>query len=233
MFIATLVVAPIGLLMFPLPLTARFHTIKSWALFNLWWLKLTCNLSYEVDGLENIPQQTTIIFCKHQSTWETLVLQKLFPRQVWVLKRELLWIPFFGWGLAMLEPIAIDRKAGRKALKQLVDQGSRYLQAGRSVVIFPEGTRTPFGSKGNYHAGGAVLAQKSGHPVLPIAHNAGAFWPKHSFIKHPGTIRLSIGPMIDTTGIKSNQILQQAEEWIEARMEQLGGREQLIGHRIK
>ncbi|OOZ40092.1 1-acyl-sn-glycerol-3-phosphate acyltransferase [Solemya pervernicosa gill symbiont] len=224
MLLSTLVVAPLGLLLFPFPLTARFHFIKSWALFNLWLLKITCGLRYEVDGVENIPDQTVIVFCKHQSTWETLVLQKLFPRQVWVLKRELLKIPFFGWGLAMLEPIAIDRSAGRKALKQLVDQGSRYLNEGRSVVIFPEGTRTQFGSSGKYHAGGAILAQKSGFPVLPIAHNAGAYWPKHSFIKYPGTIRLSIGPAIDSSGKKTDAILTESEQWIEGRMAELGGR---------
>jgi 1-acyl-sn-glycerol-3-phosphate acyltransferase len=130
MWLATFVIAPIGLFTFPLPFEQRYAVISQWARFTLWWLEKCCHLSYHVEGREHIPAGNALIFCKHQSTWETLALQQIFPPQVWVLKRELLRIPLFGWGLAMLEPIAIDRGAGRKALRQLVDEGAQRLKAG-------------------------------------------------------------------------------------------------------
>ena len=135
-----------------------------------------------------------------------------------MLKRELLWIPFFGWGLAMLEPIAIDRKAGRKALQQLIAIGSKRLARGRWVVIFPEGTRVAPGEKGRYAPGGAMLAARNACPVVPVAHNAGEFWPRHGFIKHPGTIRIIIGPSIDTRNRSAQEINAQVEQWIESTM---------------
>ena len=222
MALSTLVIAPVGVLLFPFPHTVRYHFIRLWALFNLRWLKFSCGLGYVVDGKENIPtDESFVVFCKHQSTWETMMLQELFPRHVWVLKKELLRIPVFGWGLAMLDPIAIDRSAGRKAIKQLIDQGTAALAQGRAVVIFPEGTRTAYGSKGQYHAGGAVLAEKSGAPVVPVAHDAGRFWPRHGFVKRPGTIRVSVGPVIPSAGRKASAILEDAENWIEGRMDEL------------
>lgn len=221
MFVSTLIFGSLGWLVYPLPFEKRFLVISQWANFNLWWLEITCKLRYEVDGEEHIPDQAAIIFCKHQSTWETLVLQRLFPPQVWVLKRELLWIPVYGWGLAMLKPIAIDRGSGRKALRQLVEQGKAALAANRWVVIFPEGTRTPYGAETEYKIGGAILAEKSGYPVVPVAHTAGYYWPRHSFIKKPGVIRVSIGRPITTQGKKAQQIMQEAREWIEGRMQEI------------
>jgi 1-acyl-sn-glycerol-3-phosphate acyltransferase len=182
-------------------------------------------LRYRVEGRENIPAGNAIILAKHQSTWETLAMQQVFPPQVWLLKRELLKIPFFGWGLALLEPIAIDRNAGRKALKQLAEIGKDRLGQGLWVVVFPEGTRTAFGDKGQYQVGGAYLAEKSGYPVVPVAHDAGRFWPRHSFLKYPGEIRMVIGKPIESRGRKAGEINREVEEWIEARMAEFAATE--------
>jgi 1-acyl-sn-glycerol-3-phosphate acyltransferase len=215
MWLSTLIVAPLAVLTFPFPFVKRYAFITQWARFNLWWLRLTCRLTYRVQGRNNIPAGNAIVFCKHQSAWETLALQSIFPPQIWLLKRELLWIPFFGWGLAMLEPIAIDRSAGRKAIEQLVRQGKERLAAGRWVIIFPEGTRMAPGQTGRYGIGGAVLAAASGYPVVPVAHNAGEFWPRRGFIKRPGTITVSIGPVVETRGKDAEMIREEARAWIE------------------
>lgn len=222
MAVSAVIVAIFGILFVPFSFNVRYRVISQWARFNLWWLALTCGLRYEVEGRENIPAGTAIIFCKHQSAWETLALQELFPPQIWLLKRELLWIPFFGWGLALLEPIAINRSAGLRAMRQLVEQGIARLRAGRWVVIFPEGTRVMPGQRGIYHKGGALLAEKSGFPVVPVAHNAGEFWPRQGFLKKPGTIRVVIGPVIETQGRKPAEINALAETWIEAQMQRIG-----------
>lgn len=221
MLLSTLVLAPLTLLSFPFPFRIRYATATQWARFNLWFLRLSCGLRYRVEGREHIPEDAAIVFAKHQSTWETLALQRVFPPQVWVLKRELLRIPLFGWGLAMLEPIAIDRGAGRKAVEQLVEQGCKRLSDGRWVIVFPEGTRTAPGHKGKYRIGGAVLAERSGARVVPVAHNAGEFWPRHSFIKYPGEIRMVIGPAITTDGKSAADILAEAQAWIEATVDQI------------
>jgi 1-acyl-sn-glycerol-3-phosphate acyltransferase len=213
--------AVIALLTFPLPPVARYRIISGWALSMLWWLRITCGIRYRVVGAENIPDTPCIILAKHQSAWETMAFQQIFPPQVWVLKRSLLFIPFFGWGLAMTSPIAIDRGAGREALKQLVSQGKDRLQKGFWVVVFPEGTRIPPGEKGKYHIGGAWLATHTGAPALPVAHNAGEFWGKNSFLKKPGTITVSISPAINTTGMKADELNHRAEAWIEGEMPQL------------
>jgi len=210
--------AVVGLFTFPFPFELRYGFIKQWARINLWWLKVSCGLHYEVYGRENIPEKNSIIFCKHQSMWETMVLQNIFPPQVWVMKRELLKVPFFGWGLALLEPIAIDRGAGRKALKQLREEGDKRLQNGRWVVIFPEGTRMPPGEKGQYQIGGAMLAQYNGGLVVPVAHNAGSYWPRRGFLKRPGVITIAIGKPIDCKGLSARQINERAEQSIEMMM---------------
>lgn len=205
-----------------LPYRMRHYFITLWNRCNLWCAEHICGLRYEVVGLEQVPSGPCVILCKHQSAWETYALPCIIPQQLaWVCKRELLWIPFFGWGFAVLQPIAIDRGAGRKALEQLVTQGMDRLQRGRSVVIFPEGTRVAPGEKRRYAIGGALLAERSGYPVLPIAHNAGELWPKRGFIKHPGVIRMVIGPVIESTGKSASEINAQAEHWIEATMAQL------------
>ncbi len=214
--LVTILFSVIGLLVLPLPFRLRYRIMTKWATFNLWQLKIFCGLDHRIDGLENIPEGPAIILCKHQSAWETLALQLVFPIQVWVLKRELLWIPIYGWGLATMRPISIDRSVGGQALRQTVRQGIERLQDGLWVVIFPEGTRTAPGERHKYQPGGGMLAEKSGRPVVPVAHNAGYFWPKNSLRKWPGIIRMVIGPPIDPAGKTAKQITAEAEEWIES-----------------
>ena len=212
----------LALLSFPLHPITRYRIISGWALSVLWLLRVLCSIRMEVRGAENIPGQPCVVLCKHQSAWETIALQKVFPPQVWVLKRELLWLPFFGWGLAMTSPIAINRSSGKEAIKQLLKQGKDRLALGFCVVIFPEGTRIPYGQRGKYKIGGAMLGASSGAPVVPVAHNAGKLWGKGSFVKYPGVITMSIGAAIDPAGLKADEINRRAEEWIEAEVERLG-----------
>ena len=218
---STIITAPVCLLIYPLPFKLRYFIVTRWTVFNIWWLKITCNLKHKITGLENIPAGPAIIMCKHQSAWETLVLQIIFPAQAWILKRELLWIPIYGWGLASMQPIAIDRGSAIKSVRQIVDQGCKRLAQGIWVVIFPEGTRVAPGEKGKYLPGGGLLAEKSGYPVVPIAHNAGCFWPRNSIIKKPGTINMVIGSAIQSNGKNAKEILQEVESWIESTVIQL------------
>jgi len=215
----------LGILLWPLPFKWRYAVVSRWAVTNLWLLKVICNLRYEVEGAELIPNEPCVAMCKHQSAWETLALQAILPPQVWVLKRELLWVPFFGWGLASLKPIAIDRKAGRKALQQVIIQGKDRLASGAWVVVFPEGTRVAPGKMKKFGIGGARLAVDSGVPVLPIAHNAGKKWPKDGFIKHAGVIKLKIGDMIPTKGKTAVEINAAVFEWMQAEMIVLEGQQ--------
>jgi 1-acyl-sn-glycerol-3-phosphate acyltransferase len=208
----------IALLSLPLNPLTRNVLISGWARSMLWWLRITCNIRHEITGLENMPTSPSIILAKHQSAWETLAFQAIFPTQVYVLKRELLLIPIFGWGLAMSSPIAIDRSAGRDALKKLVAKGKARLDKGFWVVIFPEGTRKAPGEHGKYHIGGAWLATHTQTQVVPVAHNAGEYWAKNSFIKKPGIIQLHIGKAIQATGLKADALNKQVEHWIETEM---------------
>ncbi|MFA6061945.1 MAG: lysophospholipid acyltransferase family protein [Gallionella sp.] len=211
----------LALLTFPFTPLTRYRLISSYARTMIWLLKVVCGIRYEVRGIENIPAEPCIVLCKHQSAWETLALQFIFPPQAWVLKRELLWIPFFGWGLAMTSPIAINRSDGKGAVKQLLKQGKQRLAQGFCVVVFPEGTRIPFGQRGKYKIGGALLAASSGAPVVPVAHNAGRLWGRNSFIKRPGLVTMSIGQPIATHGIKADEINSRTETWIENEILQL------------
>jgi len=221
MVLSGAVIGFLTVFMYPFPVDTRFRFARSWAVLNLWLLRHICKLTYTVDGLENITNQGVVVLCKHQSTWDTMILQVILPPVRWVLKRELLRVPFFGWGLAMMKPIAIDRSAGRKAVAQLVEQGRPMLDEGYWVIVFPEGTRTRPGEKKRYKQGGSILAVETGHPVVPIAHNAGEFWPRHSFLKWPGTISLRIGPAIDTRDKTAEQVTELAHDWIEGQMQEI------------
>ncbi|RFC38992.1 MAG: 1-acyl-sn-glycerol-3-phosphate acyltransferase [Candidatus Nitrotoga sp. CP45] len=211
----------IAILTFPFHPITRYRIISGWALTMLWLLRVVCDIRMEVRGAENIPTKPCLVLCKHQSAWETIALQKVFPPQVWVIKRELLWLPFFGWGLAMTSPVAIKRSEGREAIKQLLRQGKERLALGFCVVIFPEGTRIPFGQRGRYKIGGALLGVSSGVPIVPVAHNAGKLWGRESFFKYPGVITMSIGAPIDPAGLKAEEINRRVEEWIETEVTRL------------
>lgn len=200
-----------------MPYRLRFgFIIGLWTRMILLWLRLTCGVRHEVEGLENIPAKPCILFAKHESTWETLALQTLFAPQATIIKRELLNIPFFGWAFRLLRPIAINRNEPRKALKQLIREGRDRLDNGIWVLLFPEGTRTEPGKVKDFQAGGSVLAASVAAPVLIVAHNAGRYWPAHQFTKNPGVVRVSIAPPIDTTGLSAKQVNQAAREQLES-----------------
>lgn len=221
LFVLTIPFSLLAILLIPLPAVTRSRWVSGWAHAVMWWLKVTCNLRYEVSGREHIPATPSIILAKHQSAWETIALQTILPPQVWVLKRELLMIPFFGWGLWAVGSIPIDRSSGREALKKLVNHGKDRLKRGLWVVIFPEGTRTAPGARAKYHIGGAWLATHTQTAVVPVAHNAGRYWRKNSILKYPGVIQVVIGPVISTNGLKPDALNQQVETWIETEMQHL------------
>ena len=219
----TAVFGLLGLVILPLPRRWRYFVITRWSVFAFFWLKVTCGLGWRVHGRENVPAGPCVILCKHQSAWETMALQMVFPPQSQVAKKELLYLPFFGWGLASLNPIFIDRKAGSKAARYLLSAGKERLKDGWCVLIFPEGTRTVPGQRGKYSSSGAMLALQSGYPLVPVAHNAGVFWPRNAFLKHSGTIDLVVGPPIDPAGRSAADLTREAEAWIEARCAELPG----------
>ncbi|THF61728.1 lysophospholipid acyltransferase family protein [Pseudothauera rhizosphaerae] len=210
-----------GFLTFPLPHRIRHRIITSWADVVMWFVWHLLGIRYRVIGRENIPPGPAVILSKHQSAWETMALQIIFPALCFVLKKELLRVPFFGWGLAQIPGIAIDRAAGKDALSQVVEQGKARLSEGYWVVVFPEGTRVAPGTTRRYKVGGAFLARRAGVPVVPVAHNAGEFWRRNAFLKRPGEITVSIGPVIDVKGRKVEAINREAEEWIEGEMRRL------------
>jgi 1-acyl-sn-glycerol-3-phosphate acyltransferase len=217
----TIVWSIISLLTFPFQPMTRYRIITLWSRIVVWLAKAICGVAYEVRGLENLPHRPSIVLAKHQSAWETIAFQVFLPPQVWVLRRSLLRVPFFGWGLAMMSPIAIDRSAGMQALKQTLEQGRDRLAQGFWIIIFPEGTRVSPGQKGKYQVGGAWLAAKTGAPVVPIAHNAGNLWRKNAFLKFPGTITVSIGKPIDPAGLKPEELNRRVEDWIESEVARL------------
>lgn len=217
--------AVVVLLTFPLPPLVRYRVISAWSRFMVWGAERVCGIRYRVVGAENIPREPCLILAKHESAWETLAFQTIFPPQVWVIKRELLWIPFFGWGLAMASPIAIDRSAGPRAVKRMVEQGRERLKRGFFIVIFPEGTRSAPGVRGVYRTGGAWLALETGAPIVPVAHNAGTYWPRNAFVKRSGTITVSIGPTVHAEGRNAAALMQNIEQWIENETQRIRAHE--------
>lgn len=208
-------------LIFWLPPMARHRLITSWVPIMMWIIRHVLGIRYRVVGAGNIPAGPAVVLSKHQSAWETIALQQIFPPLCYVLKKELLRVPFFGWALASIPGIAIDRAAGKDALAQVVEQGRERLKEGLWVVVFPEGTRVAPGVAGRYKPGGAILAKRAGVPVVPVAHNAGEFWRRNAFVKRPGEIVVSIGPAIEVKGVRADEVNKRAEVWIEAEMRRL------------
>lgn len=224
LLLAILLTAPFGLLVtlaVVLPMKMRFGIIALWRSCFMALCKTVLGIDYRVVGRENIPATPSVVLSKHQSAWETVGLQAIFPPQVFVLKKSLLMIPFLGWAFAAVKMISIDRSAGSGALRQVVSQGCERLKAGYWVVIFPEGTRIAPGQTRRFKTGGAHLAVKSGVPAVPVAHNAGEFWARNAFVKKPGTITVSIGPAIDPAGKTAEEVTTLAEQWIEAEMRRI------------
>ena len=208
-----------------LPFHLRYRAIvQPWCRLAVWLAWRVAGIRYEVHGLENIPDRPCVILAKHQSTWETFFLSGLFSPLSQVLKRELLLVPFFGWVLALMRPIAIDRNNPKLALKQLAEKGRKHLREGNWVLVFPEGTRVPVGQMGKFSRGGTALAVNAGLPVLPVAHNAGHFWPKQGWAKYPGTIQVIIGSPLQADGEGPraiSELNQRAERWIHERMAEI------------
>ncbi|MEX2126400.1 MAG: lysophospholipid acyltransferase family protein [Woeseia sp.] len=205
----------------PFPYSVRFGLARGWGRTMLWGGRIICGLEYVVEGKDNIPHEPCVIMIKHSTVFEAYAQLAVFPPQTWVVKRELMWIPIFGWGLAALKPIAIDRGAGHTAVSQVIEQGRKKLAAGISVAIFPEGTRVLRGTTKKYGVSGAALAKDAQCRVVPVAHNAGDFWPRRSLIKRPGLIRFCIGPPIDTDRRSPKEINQAVREWIESKMAEI------------
>lgn len=205
----------------PFPRHVRYRVISGWARIMIALAGPVLGIRYKVEGLENLPPGPAVILAKHQSAWETMAFQIIFPPQVQVLKRELLWIPFFGWGLALMSPIAIDRSKGTSALKRMAELGKERFAQAFWIIIYPEGTRTAPGEQRDYQPGGAWLAHRLKAPIVPVAHNAGRCWPRNAFIKRPGVITVRIGPPIDATQGKPDAVNARVREWIETQMETL------------
>jgi 1-acyl-sn-glycerol-3-phosphate acyltransferase len=217
----TILFSVIALLSFPFSAHARYRLITGYNHTVIWLARWVLGIRYVVRGAENLPSRPAIILAKHQSAWETVAFLFLFPPVSPVIKQELLNVPFFGWAFRMLSPIAIDRGAGREALKQIVKQGRDKLEQGFWVLVFPEGTRVAPGEKGRYGIGGGWLAAETGAPIVPVAHNAGEVWPKNAFIKRPGTVTVSIGPVIESAGKSAAELTRAVEAWIETEMTRL------------
>jgi len=203
-----------------LPFPRRFPLARVWAATLLWVLKWTCGLDYRVEGAP-LPEGCHIAFWKHSSSWETLAMMVLFPRQVWVLKRELLWIPVVGVGVWQMHAIAIDRKAGHSAVAQVIEQGKERLAEGDWVMIFPEGTRMPSGETRRYGVSGTLLAAETGRLIVPVAHDAGHYWPRRGLMKKPGTVRVVIGAPFAAAGREARALNEEIQAWVEATVKTL------------
>lgn len=205
-----------SLFLFLFPLQTRYEVIYGYIDFYFYFLKLICKLDYQIIGLENIPaDRAGIVFSKHSSTFETFLLPRYFHQAAPIAKHELAWVPFFGWGLAAVQPIFINRANKKSAMQQIIEKGKKFLAAGRWILFFPEGTRVPYGTVGHYKLGGARLAVASDAPILPVAHNAGKYWPRRKLIKYPGTVKVVIGPLIESKNRSPEELLEEAKVWIE------------------
>lgn len=215
-FLITAIYAVAVLLCFWIPYPRRYFFANSWGGVVLWLLKTLCGLDYRVSGREHLPAGAHVAMWKHSSSWETIAQAVIFPPQAWVLKRELMWIPIVGWAVHFMKPIAINRGAGTSAVNRVVVQGTERLRNGVWVLIFPEGTRVPDGETKKYGVSGALLASRVGCKVIPVAHNAGKFWPRRGWVKKPGTIHVVIGPPIEAAGRDPRAINDDVRAWIES-----------------
>lgn len=216
---ATIIWVVVCLIVSPLPYNQRFYVTGRWNVFVIWLARVLCGIRYQVKGYENLPDAPVILLSKHQSAWETIFYLPNMPRPlVYVFKKEILYIPFFGWGMALLRMIPIDRSKGRDAFGSVVEHGRRRLANGQWIIMFPEGTRIPVGERGKYKGGGARLAVETNTLVVPMAVNSGECWPKNSFVKQPGLITVSIGKPISPEGRSAAELMQEVENWIESEM---------------
>jgi len=221
LFVSVLPYALVVTLARPFGTRASYLVAMNWVRLNMAACKGLCRLNISIEGKEHIPDTNCVVFLKHSSAYETIAQFLVLPRQTWVLKRELIWAPFFGWALACLHPIAINRSAGRTAVEQVIKQGKNRLAEGLWVMIFPEGTRMRAGETRRYGVSGTLLAQEAGTLLLPIAHNAGDFWPRRGWRKLPGTVRFVIGPPVDPKGRDPREVNAEIQDWIESKVAEL------------
>ncbi len=199
-----------------------YWVCAGWLGVSVWGARVICGVHARVHGRENLPDSPVVLLSKHQSAWETLAFPTLMPHPLcYVFKRELLWIPFFGWAMARMDLIHIDRSKRTEAWSKVAEQGRRFMAQGNWVIMFPEGTRTPRGGQGVYKHGGTRLAIETGRPVLPVAVTSARCWPKKSFVLRPGIVDVSIGKPIDSTGRGADSLMREVETWIEAEMRRL------------
>lgn len=203
------------------PYKKRFILARWWGLSMLWVGRWLCGLRYQFEGLENIPDEPSVVLIKHSTVFETYAQLVVFPPHAWVLKRELQWIPLFGWGLAAMRPIAINRNAGHTAVTQVIEQGTARLKDGVWVNIFPEGTRMAPGKTRKYGVSGAALARHAGVKIVPVAHNAGDLWVRRGITRNPGLIRFIVGPPIDASTQSPKETNQMAQDWVESKMAEI------------
>ena len=211
---------PFAIVCLVLPFPRRFALARVYATVVLWVLKWSCGLTYRIEGAP-LPQGCHVALWKHSSSWETMAMMVVFPRQVWVLKRELLWIPVVGLGVRQMHAIAIDRSAGHSAVAQVIEQGKARLEEGDWVMIFPEGTRMPAGVTRRYGVSGTLLAAETGRLVVPVAHNAGYYWPRRGLRKRPGVVRVVIGPPVSASGREVREVNEEIQAWVEATVKHL------------
>jgi 1-acyl-sn-glycerol-3-phosphate acyltransferase len=225
LFASVAIYGLVAFLMTPFGYRCSYGFARFWARWMLASLELFCGLGYTVEGLENLSRDNTVLLMKHSSSWETIAQIQIFPRQTWVIKRELRWAPVLGWMLYFLKAIAINRRGGRGAVEQVIEQGRQRLEEGLWIVIFPEGTRVPAGETRRYGISGVLLAQAAGaRPVVPVAHNAGDFWPRRGLLKKPGTVRVVIGAPIATAGREPRDVIDDVRRWIEARLREFAAK---------
>lgn len=212
----------IAIIIWPImPYSWRWRIVTCWNRFVMAWLFICCGIRFEVTGKRHNELFPCVILAKHQSSWETMFLQYYFGPVSTIVKKELLYIPFFGWGLASLRSIAIERKAPIKALKDLKSKGIDLLKKGNNLLIFPEGTRVPVGEIGNYARSGADIAISAAVPIIAVAHNAGEFWPNKNFLKYPGTVKVVISAPIYSEGRERRELTEEVKTWIEAEMDRI------------
>ena len=221
-FFASVTIASMSIFfMWPFPFKVRSAIARNWGKSMLWVGRIVCGLDYVIEGRENIPADPSVIMIKHTTVFETYTQLAVFPPQTWVVKRELRWIPLFGWGLAAMRPIAIDRSAGHTAVTQVIEQGRKLLADGIWITIFPEGTRMSAGQTKKYGVSGAALARDVQCPILPVAHNAGDLWPRRGLKKKPGLIRFCIGPPVEPSDRRPKETNLIVQDWIETKMKEI------------
>jgi len=206
----------------PFGRAASYAVALAWVRLQLWFCRNLIGLDMAVEGQEHIPERNGVVFMKHSSAYETLAEFSVIPGdQTWVVKRELVWAPFFGWALACASPIAVNRSAGRSAVAQVVEQGKARLAEDLWIMIFPEGTRMAAGETRRYGISGTLLAQEAGVLITPVAHNAGYFWPRRGWNKRPGVVRFVVGPPVDPAGRDPREVNEEIQAWVEDKVAEI------------